>query len=142
MSVHTIKEILGDRPLHDVAPDTGLPDVARLMAQHHVGAVVVTKDGALEGVLSERDIVCRAVAEGLPLDATTAAQIMTPEPVTVGIDDAISDALMAHLGEAFRHIPVMDGTRVVGLLSYRDVPAEYAMMFERFKEMSQSRADQ
>ena len=51
------------------------------MAQHNVGAVVVTQDGALEGVLSERDIVCRAVAEGLPLDekaARAASAKLTP----------------------------------------------------------------
>lgn len=142
MSVHSIREILGNRPLHSVAPDTTVPEIARLMAQQNVGAVVVLDGETLKGVLSERDIVRRGVAEGAPLDNTTAAQIMTPDPVTVGIDDAISDALMAHLGDTFRHLPVMDGPRVAGLISYRDIPAEYAMMFERFREMSQARADQ
>jgi predicted transcriptional regulator len=59
----------------------------------------------------------------------------------VNVDDAISDALAAHLGDWFRHLPVMDNGKVVGLLSYRDIPAEYVMMFERFREMSAAKAD-
>ena len=72
---------------------------------------------------------------------TAVSEIMTREPTRVSIDDAISDALAAKLGDAFRHLPVMDGATVVGLLSYRDIPAEYVMLFERFREMSTSRAD-
>jgi len=142
MSTATIRDILGDRALYSVAPGTLLRDVAKLMARHHVGAVAVLTDGALEGILSERDIVFRGLAQGLAVDEATAQDVMTAGPVTVEIDDAISDALMAKLGEAFRHLPVMDGGHIVGLLSYRDIPAEYVMMFERFREMSSSRADE
>ena len=141
MSTATIRDILGDRALHQVLPDTTLSDAAKLMAQHHVGAVAVTDNSALLGILSERDIVFRALARDLQADTTTARDVMTADPITVQIDDSFSDALMAKLGENFRHLPVMDGDRVIGLLSYRDIPAEYVMMFERFREMSSARAD-
>lgn len=137
----TLRAILGDRPLHSVAPATSLQEAARGMAAAGVGALVVLDGDRLAGVLSERDIVFRAVAQGLAMDTTPVAQVMTPDPVRVGIDDRISDALAAKLGDAFRHLPVMDGGRVVGLLSFRDIPAEYVMMFERFREMSQAHAD-
>jgi CBS domain-containing protein len=125
-----------------VTTDTLLCDVAGLMAEHRVGAVVVLNADRLTGILTERDIVFRAVARGLSADTTTASEVMTPEPVTLGIDEAISDALAAKLGDAFRHLPVLENGAVVGILSYRDIPAEYVMLFERFREMSTARADE
>ncbi len=139
MSVRTIRELLGERPLQSVSPDTPLSDAARLMASRGVGAVAVLDGDRLAGVLSERDIVFRAVARDLPPAETTAGAVMTADPVTVGADEAISDALAAKLGDAFRHLPVLEDGRILGLLSYRDVPAEYLMMFERFKEMSSAK---
>lgn len=135
----TIRDILGDRPVHAVAPGTTLRQAARLMAEQGVGALAVLEGDRLLGILSERDIVFRAVGQGLSVDSATAGQVMTPDPVTVGIDDAISDTLAARLGDAFRHVPVMDGGRVAGLLSFRDIPAEYVMLYERFREMAAAR---
>ncbi|MDF1802921.1 CBS domain-containing protein [Thalassovita sp.] len=142
MSTTTIREILGDRELYAVKIETNLRDAAQVMAEHKAGAVVVLAEGALVGILSERDIVFRAVAQGLPSDTTVVEQIMTRDPVTVNIDDGISDTLAARLGDVFRHLPVMDGDRVAGVLSFRDIPPEYVMMYERFREMSGSRANE
>lgn len=141
MSTTTLRALLANRPIHTVSPDTPLREVARKMAQQRVGAVAVTAGGTLRGILTERDIVFRGVAQGLASDTATADQVMTPDPVTVDIDDAISDALAAKLGDAFRHLPVMENGTLVGILSFRDIPAEYVMMFERFREMSSAHAD-
>lgn len=110
------------------------------MAEHQVGAVVVTQDDVLEGVLSERDLVFKGIAQDADPATTTAEQVMSRDPVTIDIDDPISEALGAKLGETFRHLPVMEDGRVVGLLSYRDIPAEYLMLFERYREMSTAQA--
>ncbi|MDJ0821981.1 MAG: CBS domain-containing protein [Paracoccaceae bacterium] len=141
MSTTTIRKILGKRQLHSVAPAASLHQAAKVMADNGVGALAVIDGETLLGILTERDIVFRAVGRGLPVDDTTAADVMTADPVTVDIDDAISDALAAKLGDAFRHLPVLEDGRVVGLLSYRDIPPEYVMMFEHFREMSTARAD-
>jgi len=141
MSTTTIRKILGARRLHSVAPGASLREAAAVMADNIVGAVAVINGEALVGILTERDIVFRGVGRGLSVDDTLAADVMTPEPVTVDIDDAISDALAAKLGDAFRHLPVMENGRVVGLLSYRDIPPEYVMMFEHFREMASARAE-
>ncbi len=138
----TIRKILDGREVHSVAPNTVLREAARQMAEHRAGALVVLDDGVLVGILSERDIVFRAVAAGLHSDNTVVADVMTPNPVSVGVDDAVSDTLAARLGDAFRHLPVVDGARVVGVLSFRDIPAEHVVMYERFREMSGARADQ
>lgn len=141
MSITTIREILGGRRLHSISPIETLREAAKLLAENRVGALAVVRDDALAGILSERDIVFRGVACGLSAEEATVADVMTKDPVTVDIDDAISDALATKLGDVFRHLPVMDAGHVVGLLSYRDIPPEYLMMFERFREMSSARAD-
>ena len=141
MTTTTLRKILGGRPLHCISPEHSLQEAAKVMAEHAVGAVAVLADEDLVGILTERDIVFRAIAQGLAVHETAAAAVMTSDPVTVEIDDAISDALAAKLGDAFRHLPVMENGRVVGLLSYRDIPPEYVMMFEHFREMASSRAD-
>lgn len=142
MTTTTLRQILSDRPLYSIAPEATLREAAQLMARHRLGALVVLEGGQLAGILSERDIVFRAVAEALPPEATPVAQVMTVDPAVVGIDEPVSKALAAKLGERFRHLPVVEGSEVVGLLSYRDIPAEYVMLFERFREMSSSRADE
>lgn len=142
MSTGSIREILGERPLHSLSPTQTIRDAAELMAEKNVGAVAIIEDRELLGILTERDIVFRGVSRGMSPDETAAAAIMTREPVIVNIDDPISDALAAKLGDAFRHLPVEENGQVVGLLSYRDIPPEYAMMYERFREMSSARPDE
>lgn len=142
MILKTIRDVLDGRPLYHIAPETTLREAAKLMESRNVGALAVLENGKLVGILSERDVVRRAISHDLRSDETTAGEIMTRDPVTVDLDDALSDALAAKLGDAFRHLPVMDGERVAGLLSFRDIPAEYVAMFERFQEMSSARPDE
>lgn len=137
----TINDILASRPVLSVGPDTTLSDVANLMERHGVGALVVIENDALVGIVSERDIVFRALARGLAPETTPARAVMTPDPVTIPREAAVVDALSAHIGEAFRHLPVTENGKVVGLLSYRDIPAEYFMMYERFREMRAAHPD-
>lgn len=137
----TIRKILGGRAVFSVSPTTSLREAARLMADEKVGALAVLSDDALIGILSERDIVFRGVAKGLSSDAATVGDVMTPDPVTVDIEDKVSDALAAKLGDMFRHLPVLEQGKLTGILSYRDIPAEYVMMFERFREMASAHAD-
>ncbi|TCP26509.1 CBS domain-containing protein [Rhodovulum adriaticum] len=141
MIIKTIGEILGQRPFISLAPGETLRTAATHMEEANVGALAVVEAGRLVGILSERDIVRRAVAQGMAPDSVTVAQAMTPDPVTIAVDDPVSDALAAKLGDAFRHLPVLRDGLVVGVVSYRDIPAEYLMLFERFREMSGAHAD-
>ena len=141
MSTTTIREILGNRALHHVSPELTLRDAAKEMATHKIGAVAVVDEGRLCGILSERDIVFRCVGQGHSVDQMTVAEVMTGDPKTIDIDEPISDALATKLGNPFRHLPVMEHGNPVGILSYRDIPAEYVVMFERFREMQSAHAD-
>ena len=93
--------------------------VAQRMVERNVGAVLVVEDGRLRGIMTERDLM-RAVARGLT-DGLTVADCMTAHPDTIAPDDTIDHAgvLMIHGG--FRHLPVVDGEEIVGMLSIRDL---------------------
>ena len=112
-----VEEIM-TRDVLAVEPATPLVEAARRMHDRRVGAVVVTEGGRLVGIVSERDVL-RAVATGR-LDAPV-RDLMTRAPETVGPDETAGHAgvLMIHGG--FRHLPVVDGDDVVGMLSIRDL---------------------
>ena len=94
-------------------------EVAQRMVERNVGAVLVVENARLRGIMTERDLM-RAVARGLT-DDVTVADCMTADPDTIGPDDTIEQAgvLMIHGG--FRHLPVVDGDQIVGVLSIRDL---------------------
>lgn len=103
-----------------VAPDEPARDVAGRMAQNDIGAVIVVKDGRLAGIVSERDLVARLLAEGRDPSTTTAADIATTEVVTVDVDAPIRSVLDTLRGGQFRHVPVVERGAPVGILSTRD----------------------
>jgi CBS domain-containing protein len=101
-----------------VDPATTIVDAATRMHGRKVGAVLVLDDGRLVGILSERDVL-RAVATG-QLEARV-ADAMTSTPDTIEVDESagLAAALMIHGG--FRHLPVVEGDKVVGIVSIRDL---------------------
>lgn len=136
MIVKSIRDAIAGRPLYKVEGGTTVREAAKLMAEHGIGALVVMRGDALAGIVTERDIAVRAVAEGLPTEAVPVSMIMTADPVIVGIDEPLSEALAKRIGGPFRHLPVLEEGRVVGILSFRDIPAECQMLFERYAEMA------
>jgi CBS domain-containing protein len=93
--------------------------VAQRMADRNVGAVLVMDDGRLAGIMTERDIM-RAVARGLRSD-TVVSECMTADPETIAPDDTIEHAAVLMIHGGYRHLPVVDGDDVVGVLSIRDL---------------------
>lgn len=101
--------------------DAGAPivAVAQRMADRNVGAVLVLEDGRLAGIMTERDLM-RAVARGLP-DGAVVGECMTADPETIAPDDTIEHAAVLMIHGGYRHLPVVDGDDVVGVLSIRDL---------------------
>jgi CBS domain-containing protein len=101
--------------------EAGLPvvAVAQRMADRNVGAVLVLEAGRLAGIMTERDLM-RAVARGLRDDAVV-GECMTPDPDTIAPDDTIEHAAVLMIHGGYRHLPVVDGHDVVGVLSIRDL---------------------
>ncbi|HEY7076279.1 MAG TPA: CBS domain-containing protein [Solirubrobacteraceae bacterium] len=107
------------RDLLTVEPGQPVVEVARRMADRNVGAVLVLKAGRLAGIMTERDIM-RALARGLS-DDTTVGDCMTAHPDTIAPDDTIEHAAVLMIHGGYRHLPVVDGDEVVGVLSIRDL---------------------
>jgi CBS domain-containing protein len=105
--------------LLSVGRDEALVLAAGRMIDRRVGAVLVVRtDGALEGILTERDVL-RAAAHGNV--AGTVAEWMTTDPVTVGPEATNAEAAMMMLNGGFRHVPVCEGGRPIGIVSIRDL---------------------
>ena len=117
----TARELM--TPAADVVePTTTLADAAREMAQDDVGALPMCDNGKLVGMLTDRDIVVRGIAEGLDPKKTKVGDIVERvEVVTIGADDSIEDAIKTMKAHAVRRLPVIDGTTLVGMLSQGDV---------------------
>ncbi len=107
------------RSLLTVEPVLGLKAVAERMVAKDVGAVLVIENGSLVGILTERDIM-RAVAGGITED-TLVSDWMTRDPETMGPDETTRQAAVLMIHGGFRHMPIMDGDEVVGMLSIRDL---------------------
>jgi CBS domain-containing protein len=107
------------RDLLTVAPGNGLGEVAQRMVDRDVGAVLVMEGESLAGILTERDVL-RAVAAGIG-DDTTVADHMTRDPETMSPDDSTEHAAVLMIHGGFRHMPLVEGEDVVGMLSIRDL---------------------
>jgi CBS domain-containing protein len=116
--VTTVDRIMS-RELLDVTPATTLEDAAKKMSGGRVGAVIVLEDGALRGILTERDVL-RAVGEGR-VEGTTVSDWMTSDPETIDPTESTDMAATLMIHGGFRHLPVVEGTRVVGIVSIRDL---------------------
>ncbi|RAK67546.1 CBS domain-containing protein [Phenylobacterium kunshanense] len=106
-------------------PRSTIRDVARTMAEIETGAVPVTDDGKVVGLITDRDIVLRVVAEGMGLD-TPVAEVMTEGVETCAEDDNVADATAKMGGKQIRRLVVLNESgRLAGILSLGDVAQEY-----------------
>ncbi|NWG46652.1 MAG: CBS domain-containing protein [Alphaproteobacteria bacterium] len=121
MKVHTILKQKG-RGVVTVQGGHTMEDASKLLAKHRIGAVVVTDTaGRVVGVLSERDVV-RALAEhGGPALARPVREFMTQEVVTCGGDETVDQLMELMTERRIRHLPVLDGGELVGIVSIGDV---------------------
>jgi len=116
-----IAEIIEGHPLIHANPSDKVREVARLMSERNVGAIAVLDSGRLVGLFSERDIMARVVAAGLDPDSTPVSQVMTKELIVADAGDGVGDALQKMYDRKCRHLPVVHGGKLIGMLSIRDL---------------------
>lgn len=114
-----VRDVMQRRKMLKAAPDTSVLKAAKLMAEKNVGAVMVVEDEALVGIFTERDVVIRVVAPGLDPGATRLADVMTRSPCTIGPDQPFGSALLLMHERDFRHLPVVESGKPVGIVSAR-----------------------
>ena len=110
------------KPVKCVEPDTLVREVAKRMRTGDVGAIPVQHNGVLVGMITDRDIACRAVANGADLDSLHARDIMTTNVTTCEAEDDVMTALACMKKKHIRRLPVVDHSNgVVGILSLGDI---------------------
>jgi CBS domain-containing protein len=117
----TLREIMRPGFIFGVQRDASVADAARTMTANNVGIVVVFAGDRLIGVFSERDIVRRVVHRGLDPAHTPVADVMTTDLVVGHADDDYQSAMRAMDQTNIRHLPVVDGDRLLSMLSIRDL---------------------
>ncbi len=127
----TLRELVKDRKLYFVEATRTVLEAARYMMEHNVGALPVMRNGELVGIISERDIMNRVVAVGRTPGTTAVSEVMTANPRAVAADESIEECLFIMREFGFRHLPIVDGKQLKGLVSLRDVLMHQAAEIER-----------
>ena len=105
-------------------------DIAKLMHEKRVAAVMVTEGDCLVGIITERDMTTRVVAAGNDPNTSPAKDIMTANPATLHPNDTPAQAIKMMIERNYRHLPVTDGETLVGMVSVRDLYAIYNLELE------------
>ena len=114
-----VRSVMQRQKVLRAAPETLVSKAAKLMAAKNVGAIMVIEDDRLVGIFTERDVVFRVVARGLDAQATRLADVMTRAPHTVDLDKPFGYALLVMQENGFRHLPVMQDGKLIGIVSAR-----------------------
>lgn len=117
----TIRQLLKDRETYTVDGAQSVLDVAKFMVERNIGAVPVLDRGKLVGIFSERDIMKRVLAEGRDPKKLKVSEVMTADPLTVTADESFENCMLLMKKHGFRHLPIVDGQKLAGLVSLRDL---------------------
>jgi len=115
-----VKYVMKRESLLTAPPSTTVREAAKLMAERKVGAVLVVDRETLVGIFTERDAVFRVIAQDRDLSTARLAEVMTPSPKTVGPEKSFGYALLLMHENGFRHLPVMQDGKLLGVVSARN----------------------
>lgn len=121
--MRTVRQLLEGKPadVFSITPDAPVIDAIRMMAERRVGALLVMEGPRLAGIISERDYARKIVLQGRSSKDTPVRDIMTAQVVTVTPSDSTEHCMELVTNSRIRHLPVLDGERVVGVLSIGDL---------------------
>lgn len=115
-----VRKLMRKGRLLTAKPGSLVAAAARRMARRNVGAMLVVEEGQLVGIFTERDIVFRVIAAGLDPRTTRLSEVMTRKPFTIEPSRPFGQALAIMLREGFRHLPVVERGKLVGIVSARN----------------------
>lgn len=117
-----VPDIVSNQSISTVQTTMTVRDAAREMAAKRIGALMITDQGRLQGIFTERDVMTKVVAAGRDPDTTTLGDVMTRDPDTVRPDSLAVKALEMMRESGYRHLPVVEAEgRIVGIVSIRDL---------------------
>jgi CBS domain-containing protein len=115
------RSIATKQTLTTLTADVTVRHAAKTMAERHIGAVLITSNGKLEGIFTERDVLNRVVAPGKDPDTVKVGEVMTRNPDTVTPEATALDTLIRMQTKGYRHLPVVNDGELVGIISVRDL---------------------
>jgi len=115
-----IRSVMEPHKLLIAPPETSVSKAAELMAKRNVGAVMVVENEHLIGIFTERDAVFRVIARGLDSRTTHLSEVMTADPKTIEPDKTFGYALLMMYENGFRHVPVIEHGKPIGIVSSRN----------------------
>ncbi len=118
----TVSEVMTSGRILSIGPDTSVAEAATSMGERRVGSALVMEEDRLAGIFTERDIV-RALGAHHDAAGHPVSEWMTPDPMTVPPATGAAEALRTMLERGFRHLPIAEGGRVLGIVSMRDLTA-------------------
>lgn len=119
----TVKEVMSTDP-QTIDAGATLDEAARLMKEHDVGPVLVTEQEKVTGIVTDRDIVVRAIAEGKSPDETKVSDVSSAELETLTPDDSVDDAVQKMRQAKVRRLPVVEDGKPVGIVSIGDLASD------------------
>lgn len=120
MARKIVPDVMHTKTVVHLTGDASVREAARLMREHNIGAVLVMEEERLEGILTVADLTYRVIAEGRDPEKTLLREVMTARPDTIAPDSAAIDALRLMQDGDYRHLPVVEGGLVLGVVSRRD----------------------
>ncbi|MCO6449229.1 MAG: CBS domain-containing protein [Caldilineales bacterium] len=119
----TVRQLLQEKggQVWSVAPDVMVLDALELMAAENIGSVVVVDGDRLAGILTERDYARKLVLQGKSSHTTPVSEIMSAHVLTVTLETSIDECMAIMTEKRLRHLPVVEGEKLVGLISIGDV---------------------
>lgn len=122
--MHTVQQILNKKNVSDIwsiTPDATVFEAIQMMADRHVGALLVMEDESLRGIISERDYAREVILKGRASRDTLVGQIMSAPVISVTPTHTVSDSLSLMTNKHIRHLPVVEGETVCGIVSIGDL---------------------
>ena len=123
LKVMTIKDVVGERGAVTVLSAAMVSEAAAKMAEANKGAILVVEAEKLQGIFTERDLLCRVVAKGLDPSRTPVSEVMTRSLVVGSPEEGTVSALRKMVSAGCRHLPVVEGDRVLTVVSRRELMA-------------------
>ncbi len=122
----TVRQLLEDKGalVHSVSPNTPIIDALRLMAEKSIGAVLVVDGPRVMGIMSERDYARKVILKGKSSQDTPVREIMTESVLYARPEQTVPECMALMTSKRIRHLPVLDGERLIGVLSIGDLVKE------------------
>lgn len=136
-----VREIMTRSVMACCAPDDTVEVACRKMDEGCCGSVLVCEGERLVGIFTERDLVRRVIAKGMDPKSTPVRAVMTIDPVTIAPDAPVREAIRIMDEGSFRYLPVVEGGKLVGIVSARDLPYEEIGKMARMLELEHTLAE-